>query len=140
MNLAIRARHATAALTGLMLVAMTMLVPASAEDQFTPSHLKAAFDALKAMKVTDQFDQVLPRAAAALESELVRKNPDMRDQIDATVEESAIKLAPRRADLEREAATIYAGSFSEDELKAIADFLRFDGGPEAAGQGRRRVT
>jgi hypothetical protein len=39
-----------------------------------------------------------------------------------------LALAPRRADLEREAATIYAKSFSTEELNAIAKFFDSDVG------------
>ena len=82
-----------------------------------------------------QFDLVLPQAAQALEAELVRKNPDMHDLIDKIIEQDALKLAPRRADLEREAATIYAGTFSEDELKAIAAFYTSPAGQKLLAKG-----
>ena len=44
-------------------------------------------------------------------------------------------LAPRRADLEREAAITYAKAFSADELKAIADFYNSAAGKKLLKDG-----
>ncbi|WP_367714588.1 DUF2059 domain-containing protein [Nitratireductor sp. GISD-1A_MAKvit] len=118
MNLATRIRLAAAAATMAMTFAFA---PASAQD-ISASHLAAARSAIDAINATDDFDGVLPQAAAALKSELIRKNPDMVALINATVDEKAIELASRRVDLEREAAQAYARVFSEQELNEIAEF------------------
>ncbi|MBW3098040.1 DUF2059 domain-containing protein [Pseudohoeflea coraliihabitans] len=86
------------------------------------SHLAAARSAISALKQTDQFDSILPGAAARLKANLIQSTPDIQPEIDAAVDEVALSLASRRGDLEREAAAVYAKSFSEEELKAIADF------------------
>ena len=46
-----------------------------------------------------------------------------------------IKLAPRRGDLEREAARIYATTFTEDELKTITEFYKTTAGRKILSEG-----
>src|SRR5882757_7764814 len=95
--------------------------PVFAQD-VTDAHLKAARAAVAAIHATDSFDNILPRAAAALEDQLIQKNPDMQELIGKTVSEKAMSLASRRADLEKEAALAYAKVFSEKDLTDIAAF------------------
>ncbi len=136
MNLAIRARQILVALVGSALMVFVVLAPASAQDEISDSHLKAARAAIAALKATEQFDQVLPQAAQALRVELVRKNPDMRELINSVVDNAALKLVDRRADLEKEAATAYARVFSEDELNAIATFYNSPAGQKLLSDGQ----
>ena len=56
-------------------------------------------------------------------------------EINAVVDDQALALAPRRADLEKEAATIYAKTFTQDELKAIADFYNSPVGKKLLSDG-----
>lgn len=120
MNLAMSARHLIAVFaTAVMVAAAT---PSMAADEIAASHLKAARSAISALKATEEFDQILPQAALALKSELTQKNPDLSDLISNTVDDQAVKLAIRRADLEAEAAKIYARVFTEQELNEISTF------------------
>lgn len=120
MNLAMSARHLIAVFATVAMVAAA--TPSMAADEIAASHLKAARSAITALKATEEFDQILPQAALALKSELTQKNPDLSDLISNTVDEQALKLAPRRADLEAEAAKIYARVFTEQELNEISAF------------------
>lgn len=114
-----RVRCLAAALAASAVIAFSL--PALAQD-VSESHLKAAHEAISALHATDPFDNILPAAAAALQQQLIQKNPDMEQLISTTISEKALALASRRADLENEAATAYAKSFSEQELKDIAAF------------------
>jgi hypothetical protein len=114
-----RIRHFVAAMAASAVLAFTM--PAFAQD-VPESHLKAAQAAIAAIHATDQFDDILPQAAVALESSLIQKNPDLQELIGTTVTAQALELASRRADLEKEAAVAYAKVFSEQELNDIATF------------------
>ncbi len=96
-------------------------VPALAQT-VADSHLKAAREAISAIGATDQYDLILPQAAGALKAELIQKDPNLQDVINATVDQKALELASRRGDLEREAALAYARTFSEEDLKAITAF------------------
>ncbi|MBN9137367.1 MAG: hypothetical protein J0I92_15155, partial [Phyllobacterium sp.] len=88
-------------------------------QEITASHLAAARAAIAAMKKTDMFDGILPDAAQNLKVQLIDKDPNLESIISSTVDEQALALAARRADLENEAARAYAVSFSEEELNAI---------------------
>lgn len=125
MILSARLRLSFAALATSVLVAV--LSPALAQD-ISESHLQAAQDAIQALHATDQFDNILPQAAAALQAQLIQKNPDMEQLIAQTVSEKALALASRRADLEKEAAIAYAKLFPEDVLKEIAAFYQSEAG------------
>ena len=94
---------------------------ALAQD-ISDDHLAAARAAITALKSTDQFDQIIPAAAEQLKTELIRANADLQEIISTTIDEEALKIVPRRADLEREAAQIYAKAFTKEELVAISDF------------------
>jgi uncharacterized protein len=125
-------RRISAAAAGLAMLAIAF--PASAQE-VAESHLKAARDAISAIRATDEFDTILPQAAQALKAELIQKDPNLQGIIVATVDEKALALAGRRADLEREAALAYARVFSEQELAAIAEFYNSDAGKKLLSDG-----
>jgi hypothetical protein len=113
---------------------LALSAPAHAQD-VSESHLKAAHDAIKAIHATDDFDNILPQAAAALQAQLIQKNPDISQLIAKTVSEKALALASRRADLEKEAALAYAKLFSEKDLTDIAAFYSTDAGKNLIAKG-----
>lgn len=127
-----RVRCLAAAMAASAIVAFSL--PALAQD-VSESHLKAARAAVAAIHATDPFDSILPQAAAALQEQLIQKNPDMEQMISTTVSEKALGLASRRADLEKEAALAYAKAFSEDELSAIATFYASEAGKKLLDKG-----
>ena len=104
------------AAVGLMAVA-----PAKAQEA-TPAHLAAARSAVDAIDSTEQFDNILMNAATQIKADLIGSNPNMQTEISDMVDDRAIALAPRRADLENEVARVYAKLFTEQELKDIAAF------------------
>ena len=70
-----------------------------------------------------------------MKSTFVQASPNHEQEINAVVDEQALALAPRRADLEKEAATIYAKTFTQEELKAIADFYASAAGKKLLADG-----
>ena len=108
--------------------------PAFAQD-ISDSHLKASRAAIAALGATSEFDNILPQAAQAMKMELTSANPDQVQAITRVVDEQALKLAARRADLEREAATIYARVFSEAELNEITAFYNTAAGKKLLSDG-----
>ena len=104
-------------------------------QEISESHLAAARQAIAAIDATEQFDSILPRAAQALKAELIQKDPNLEDLITKTVDEQALVLASRRADLETEAARAYANAFSEEELKAISSFYESPAGKKLIAEG-----
>eukprot|EP00913_Durusdinium_trenchii_P008262 g7759.t1 len=102
-------------------------VPARAQE-VSEAHLTAARQAIASLNVTDRFDNILPTLAEQLKAQFIQASPNFQNQISAIVDEQALALAPRRADLEKEAATIYAKAFSVDELKTISTFFNTEAG------------
>ncbi len=97
-------------------------VPSVYGQEISDSHLKQAFKAVSAINATDAFDSILQDVAQVLKRELIQKDPNLQPLISTTVDEKTIGLASRRGDLEREAALAYAKAFTEEDLKAIAEF------------------
>ncbi len=116
------------------MAALAFVAPAVAQE-VAPSHLKAAHAAVSAIRATDQFDAILPQAAAALKDQLIQKNPDMQQAIMSTVDEATLAMVSRRADLEKEAALAYANAFSEEELNSIASFYGSEAGKKLLENG-----
>ncbi|TWF49729.1 DUF2059 domain-containing protein [Neorhizobium alkalisoli] len=112
-------------LSGVMTVSMTVATQA---QEIPEAHLTAARQAIASLNVTDRFDNILPNLAEGLKGQFIQSSPNFQNQISAIVDEQALALAPRRADLEKEAATIYAKSFSADELKSISTFFNSEAG------------
>ena len=107
----------------------------SVSHQGSDEHLAAARAAISALGSTDQFDAIIPGTAEELKTNLIRANLDLQEVISNTVDEEALKIVPRRGDLEKEAAQIYAKSFSQEELTAIADFYNSPTGKKLIDNG-----
>ncbi|WP_309086611.1 DUF2059 domain-containing protein [Chelativorans sp.] len=103
-------------------VALTALSLHAGAQEVSEEHLKAARSAIDAINATDPFDGFLPEAAAALKAQLIQQSPNMVELINDTVDQKALELASRRADLENEAAAAYARIFSQEDLQNIATF------------------
>ena len=108
--------------------------PALAQE-ISPSHLAAAREAVDAIDTSEQFDQILLNAATQIKAELIVNNPDLQSKISEMVDDSAIALAPRRADLENEIARVYAKMFTEQELREISQFYNSEAGRKLIKQG-----
>lgn len=127
-----RARRIMAGVAAAAVLATAAPVMA---QEISASHLAAARSALAAVRVTDQFDGILPTAAQALKAEMIQKDPNLEDLIVQTVDEKTLELAKRRADLETEAANVYARAFNEQELNEIAAFYKSAAGVKLLEQG-----
>jgi hypothetical protein len=108
---------------------------AVAEDDVSEAHLKAARAAMNAIKITEPFDAILPNVAQRLKGTLIQSSPNYEQLINDTVDAKALELASRRADLEKEAAGIYAKTFSEEELNQIAAFYSSPAGQKLLKDG-----
>ena len=107
------------------LVATSAVVPA---QEIAESHLKAAREAVTATKASEPFDAILFTAAQELKKQLIQKDPNLSDKIVEIVDTKTLEMAPRRGDLEKEIATVFAKAFSEQELTEIANFYKTPAG------------
>lgn len=106
----------------IVISSLALAGQAATAQELSEDHLLAARSAITALRSTDQFDAIIPAAAEQLKTSLIRANADLQEIISTTVDDEALKIVPRRGDLEREAAAIYAKAFTKEELTAIADF------------------
>ena len=132
MNLVSTSRR-FAAIVGTVTM-MAVIQPALAQE-IADTHLAAARQALTAMEATEEFDNILPRAAQGIKNELIGQNPNLQQVIGDVVDETTLSMASRRADLEREAAMAYARIFSEEDLKTITAFYQSDAGQKLLESG-----
>ncbi len=122
-----------AAAVTLALTAMSL--SANAQDQISATHMKAAREAVAAIKATEMYDNILPQAAFALKQQMIQQNPDLQELISTTVDTKTLEMAARRTDLEREAATAYAKVFSEQDLRNIVTFYTSETGKKLLDDG-----
>lgn len=108
---------------------------AHAEDAVSDEQLKAARAAIAAINATAPYDVILPNLAEQLKGQLIQGTPNYQDEITTTVDQNALELASRRGDLEKEAAAIYAKTFTVDELNAIAAFYSSPAGKKLLSDG-----
>ncbi|PTM95171.1 DUF2059 domain-containing protein [Mycoplana dimorpha] len=121
-------------LAATLIASATFAGTVMAQDA-TEEQIKAARAAMDALNATAQFDGILPEIAEKLKSTLIQSTPNYGDLINKTVDEEALALASRRADLEREVANIYAKTFTVEELKAISDFYASEAGKKLLRSG-----
>ncbi len=110
--------------------AVLITAPASAlfAQEISASQLAAALDVVNSTVAAASFDTQLPLIANQVTNQLIRARPDLHQEIADTVQAVALKLVVRRKELNQDVARIYAKAFSEDELKAIAAFLKSPAG------------
>jgi hypothetical protein len=123
----------TMAATAIILSAV--MVPALRAQDVTDEQVKAARAAIEAVGATNGFDNILPNLAERLKTTLIQSSPNHQELITKTVDEKALELAVRRADLEREAATIYAKTFTVEQLNSITAFYTSDAGKKLLKDG-----
>jgi hypothetical protein len=121
-----------------LLVAAALSTPAAAQE-ISASHLDAALVAVQSAGAARGFDSVLPALAERVKSRLIRVRPDLHEVISTVVENVALSLTPRRADLDRAVATVWARNFTEDELVTIAEFYKSPTGQKFAEIGPRVI-
>ena len=121
-------------------VALMAVAPAAFAQEITASHLAVALDVVKSAKASRGFDSVLPLLAEQVENKLIRVRPDINKEIVAAVEDAALKLSARRAELDNDVARIWAKAFSEEELNTIAAFYKSPAGQKFADVGPQVVA
>jgi hypothetical protein len=123
----------TMAATAIILSAV--MVPTLKAQEVTEDQIKAARAAIAAIAATNGFDNILPNLAERLKTTLIQSSPNYEELITKTVDDKALELAARRSDLEHEAATIYAKTFTVEQLNAIATFYSSEAGKKLLNDG-----
>lgn len=119
---------------GGMLGAATLFAPVIAQETYSEEHLKNARDVMKELKLFNSFDQIIPTMAERARALFVQNNPAVAAEIEEATTNAALALIERRIDLDKEVINIWASRFSEDEIRAIAEFFKSDAGKKFASQ------
>lgn len=114
---------------------LAMSINFAQAQNISAAHLESAKKAISAIHATDPFDNFLPNTALDLKDELMRKDPNLSNMISDIVDEQAMALIKRRADLETEAARVYANHFTQAELDQITAFYNTDAGKKLLKEG-----
>ncbi|MBJ3774102.1 DUF2059 domain-containing protein [Acuticoccus mangrovi] len=101
---------------------------ASADEDFSPSHLALAQDVIDLTRSDQAFDDILPRIADQTKTIFIRSNPALTREIEETVLDVALSFAARRVELQRTLQLIWARRFSEAELAELKAFFQTDVG------------
>lgn len=108
--------------TGLVLSAILCLSASSSAQEFSESQLDAALRASSNAPLSKDLDTVLPLLVQRVQTRLISLRPDLHAEITETVQDVALQLVARRADLDNTIAVAWARTFTEEELEQIAAF------------------
>jgi hypothetical protein len=126
-----------AVLAGSLLLAFP--VTRAASDDPTPEEVAAGIAAFKAAGLGFTFDKVLPLLSEQIQNRLLQQRPDLRVEVPEAVNEVAIKLIPRRRELDSAAGRIWAQMFTLEELQAITAFYKSTAGQKYLDNGPKAV-
>ncbi|MCF1505833.1 DUF2059 domain-containing protein [Afifella sp. H1R] len=132
------------ALCLLLLGAVVPVYPAAAQDanpapatgapaEPSDAQMELARKVLSASDLSRSFDEILPEVADQAKMTLIRSNPQMQLGIIEIVDQVALDMVDRRAELEKRLARIWAINFSEGELNDLLTFFETDTGQKFTG-------
>lgn len=107
---------------------------APAAEDFERSHLRAAQTIIDVTRSGEPFDDILPALMNQTRITFVQSTPALAREIEEVVNEVAIEMAAKRAELARTMQLIWARRFTEEELVELADFFQSPTGKKFADQ------
>lgn len=122
----------------VMGVSAVLVVPATApvtaQETYSEEHLQHTREVMRALKVFNSFDQIIPGMAEQARALFVRNNPALAAEIEEATTNAALSLVPRRAELDRDVINLWAARFTEEEIEAISVFFNSEAGQKFAAQ------
>lgn len=117
---------------GLVLATLTATQPALSQDA---EQIGLARDLMGAMKISDNFDAVVPTVFQALKPALTGGNPKAAKDFDDAMPMIAQEMSTSKSGLVDDISTIYAKAFDKSELRQMVAFYR-----TATGEKLARLT
>lgn len=112
------------------------LAPLNAQAQeFSESHIDAARKVVTATKALSSFDDILPILAEQTRTLFIQSDPSRTQEVIDVSTEVALKLAPKRTELNNTIYEVWARRFSEEELLQLAEFYQSPIGTKLAENG-----
>jgi hypothetical protein len=137
-------RSVAAVIFGLAAIAAGGLAFAQNEPQELPTlqeiiggeipqeSLDLALQLVRLSGNSQAFDELLPNIADETKNLFIRANPQMQLGIINIVDLLALTLVPRRPELDRQLARIWASGFTDEEMRALIAFYQTDAGKKFA--------
>lgn len=119
---------------GCVIGAATIFAPVIAQETVSDAHRENARKVMAELKLFNSFDQIIPTMAEQARALFVRNNPALAAEIEESATNAALTLIERRVELDNKVIDIWASRFSEEEIKAVADFFSSDAGKKFASQ------
>jgi uncharacterized protein len=113
----------------LVAAAAAFVQPAAAQDA---ERVGLARELVAAMKITENFDAVVPTVLNALKPALTGGNPKAARDYEEAMPVVVSEMSAIKGSLVDEVAKVYAGSFEPAELKAYVAFYRTPAGDKLA--------
>ncbi|TYC63657.1 DUF2059 domain-containing protein [Rhodobacterales bacterium] len=104
----------------------TVSTGAFAQETFSESHLDAAKRVVATTRATEPFDDILPVLAEQTRTVFIQSDPTRAEDVIEVTQDVALKLAPRRSELNRKVYVAWAKAFTEEELNQLAEFYGTD--------------
>ncbi|MEP3525693.1 MAG: DUF2059 domain-containing protein [Hyphomicrobiales bacterium] len=101
-------------------------------DEITQEHLNLAYEAVFITRASRAYNEIVPNLARRAKAELSEKYPDLENEINRAVDETAIKLAARQGELDLAISRRWAKRFSKSELREISAFYATPAGTKLA--------
>src|SRR5271169_5266870 len=99
---------------GIMLLVLITVAPAQTPS---PEAMAAARSLVATLKLTDQYNSLLPAILLSIKPTLVQGRPEIERDYDAMAAQIADAYAPYYASMVDSAASLYASNFTLDELR-----------------------
>lgn len=115
-----------AALGAVMMATGCLSTAALAQDGPSESHLAAAKKVTIATRMLEPFDDILPLLAEQTRTAFIQAQPTRAEDVIDVTQKIALQLAPKRALLNERVYTLWAESFTEEELNQLAEFYSTD--------------
>jgi hypothetical protein len=108
-------------------------------QEVSESHLRAALAVIAAQPAFQDFNDILPRLVNDVQTRLTVQRLDLYQQISAAALDVGLEMAAKRAELNNDLARIWARSFTEEELNAIAAFFTSPAGAKLSQLGPQMI-
>lgn len=97
---------------------------AAAAAKISPAKLALARAVIDATGAIHAFDPVLQEILEQARTTILKTNPDLQKDLDASLRDTEKALTPREKELHEGIAKAYAKHFSEDELRKLLAFYQ----------------
>ena len=120
--------------------ALSQALETDEAEKITRAHLNLAYEAVFITRTSRAYNEVLPNLARRAKAQLIEKYPNLENDINQAVDESAIKLAERQRELDLAISRNWAKRFSESELREISAFYATHAGTKLAKQNTELIA